>query len=204
MKRRYVRYWFFQFQDLLVNGYSASLGAMLTDQREEIDCKPKAGLNKSSMRCGEEKSSEYPMIEKEEEMELILEDDALTRDELRTLAGKYDLDKVNYLELSINTADRSVEVLGDYLPNLQQLRLHQSRVQSFRDFGTSLRNLRILWVNRCGITELDGIGSLIGLHELYLAFNDIRDIGPIAMHDELQVLGKFILLSLSFKAETDR
>lgn len=61
-------------------------------------------------------------------------------------------------------------------------------IRSFRDLGTSLQSLRILWLSRSGVTDLDGIGALCGLKELYLAFNDIADLTPLAMHDELQVL----------------
>ena len=35
---------------------------------------------------------------------------------------------------------------------------------------------------------VDGIGALAGLQELYLAFNELRDVGPLALHENLQIL----------------
>ena len=55
------------------------------------------------------------------------------------------------------------------------------------DLGTSLRHLRVLRAARCGLTELDGIGALPLLEELYLAFNDIWDLSSLAMHENIQV-----------------
>jgi len=41
---------------------------------------------------------------------------------------------------------------------------------------------------RCGLKELDGISLLLSLKELYLAFNDIEDLGPLSGLEFLQVL----------------
>ena len=97
--------------------------------------------------------------------------DDLSEEYLREVAGTDDLQSLTYLELTIDTTDQSVEPLGRMLPNIAQLKLNHSRLASFRDLGTQLRNLRILWLNRSGVTELDGVGALTGLKELYLAFN---------------------------------
>ena len=114
--------------------------------------------------------------------------DDLSEEYLREVAGTDDLASLTYLELTIDTTDQSVEPLGRMLPSIQQLKLNHSRLASFRDLGTQLRSLRILWLNRSGVTELDGVGALTGLKELYLAFNNIADLTPLAMHEELQVL----------------
>ncbi|POM61866.1 hypothetical protein PHPALM_29056 [Phytophthora palmivora] len=63
-----------------------------------------------------------------------------------------------------------------------------SSLNSFRDLGTSLRSLRILWAMHCKISDLDGIGALVKLQELYLQHNNVTDISPLTMHDELRVI----------------
>lgn len=81
-----------------------------------------------------------------------------------------------------------VNHLGIFLPGLEELRLRRgSTLASFRDFGSSLSGLRVLWVSACGIRHLDGVGALTALEELYLAFNDVKDLTMIAMHDKLEV-----------------
>lgn len=80
--------------------------------------------------------------------------------------------------------------LGTLLPNLVELRLERgSTLASFRDLGSSLINLRVLWLSACGVRYLDGVGALAGLEELYLAFNDVEDLTSIALHDRLEVSG---------------
>ena len=74
------------------------------------------------------------------------------------------------------------------LPNLQRLKLRDCVLESFRDFGTQLRNLKVLWIRQCGLKELDGITALDGLEELYISFNNISDLSPLALHENLQIL----------------
>lgn len=81
-----------------------------------------------------------------------------------------------------------VDHLGILMPLLTELRLERgSTLASFRDLGSSLANLRILWLSACGVRHLDGVGALSGLEELYLAFNDVEDLTSIALHDRLEV-----------------
>ncbi|KAF1319598.1 hypothetical protein FI667_g13040, partial [Globisporangium splendens] len=90
--------------------------------------------------------------------------------------------------ISVDSGKQSVEVIGELLPSLQQLKLQNSTLHSFRDLGTSLHSLQILWVMRSGINDLDGIGVLTGLQELYLQYNGISDLSPLTLHDEIQVI----------------
>ena len=106
----------------------------------------------------------------------------------KLLAGTDDLDSVTKLELSVDTTEQSINRLGELCPNLRQLKLNDSQLCSFRDLGTNLRNLRILWLSRSGITDLDGITVLELLEELYVSFNDIEDLSPLSVHDTLSVL----------------
>ncbi|CAM9908289.1 unnamed protein product, partial [Choristocarpus tenellus] len=81
-----------------------------------------------------------------------------------------------------------VEQLGHLLPSLVELQLSDGSIlASFRDLGTSLRVLQVMWARACCVTDLDGVGALSGLRELYLAFNDVEDLTAIAMHECLEV-----------------
>ena len=73
------------------------------------------------------------------------------------MAGEDDLDDVTNLELVVDTSEQTIERLGEMCPNLTSLKLNNSTLESFRDLGTSLRTLRILWLSRSGVTDLDGI-----------------------------------------------
>ena len=46
----------------------------------------------------------------------------------------------------------------------------------------------MLWLGRCGLGDLDGIGALESLEELYLAFNEVRDTAALAMLGSLRTL----------------
>ena len=62
-----------------------------------------------------------------------------------------------------------------------------SHVPSVRDLGTSFSRLRVLWLSRSGVRELDGISSFSSVVELYLSFNDITDLSPLGGCDRLEV-----------------
>ncbi|MBV96816.1 Leucine-rich repeat-containing protein 56, partial [Eschrichtius robustus] len=57
-----------------------------------------------------------------------------------------------------------------------------------RDLGTSLGRLQVLWLARCGLADLDGIGSFPALKELYLSYNDVSDLSPLCLLEQLEVL----------------
>ncbi|KAG1685832.1 hypothetical protein DVH05_007669 [Phytophthora capsici] len=114
--------------------------------------------------------------------------DDITQEKLKQLSGGQNLENVTSLQISVDSSKQSVEVIGELLPSLHQLRLQQSCINSFRDLGTSLHSLRILWAMHCQISELDGIGALMNLRELYLQHNSVTDISPLTMHEELRVV----------------
>lgn len=117
-------------------------------------------------------------------------DDGFSEDFLREHTGVYDLPGVEFLDLKVDAvgAGQRVECLGEMLPGLRQLRLSQSHICTVRDLGTSLQNLRVLWLCRCCLQELSGISVMPILEELYVSFNDITDLSPLVTHDTLQVL----------------
>lgn len=82
---------------------------------------------------------------------------------LQALAQVDDLRLVSMLEMCVNTRDNSLGTFGVHLPNLRHLKLNGSCLGSVRDLGTSLGHLQVLWLARCGLTDLDGIGSFPAL-----------------------------------------
>eukprot|EP00906_Rhabdomonas_costata_P032046 RCo045185 len=93
-----------------------------------------------------------------------------------------------HFEGSVNSALYQVGRLGVKLPRLLSCKLNNSVILSIRDLGSGLRRLRVLWLNRCGISDLDGISAIPGLQELYCAFNDISELSPLGALPSLEVL----------------
>jgi Leucine-rich repeat (LRR) protein len=129
----------------------------------------------------------------EEEMSALL-DSVLSEDDIAAALGcnasgvDLDLSAVRRIRLCIDTNKKSVSELGRMLPCLEELVLDGSRIASIRDLGTDLRCLRILSLNDCGLLDLEGVSSLIGLEELYLRNNYINELVALTMHDNLKVI----------------
>ncbi|XP_055987573.1 leucine-rich repeat-containing protein 56 [Sorex fumeus] len=119
--------------------------------------------------------------------ELLMED-SLSPARLKAIAQVDDLRQVSRLELCADTRQSSLGNFGVHLPNLRQLKLSGSRLGSVRDLGTSLGHLQVLWLARCGLSDLDGIGSFPALKELYVSYNDISDLSPLCLLETLEVL----------------
>ncbi|XP_037371549.1 leucine-rich repeat-containing protein 56 [Talpa occidentalis] len=117
-----------------------------------------------------------------------LVEDYLSPARLQALAQVSDLRQVTVLELRVDTREHSLGSFGVHLPKLSQLKLNGSRLGSVRDLGTSLGHLRVLWLARCGLADLDGVGSFPALRELYASFNDVSDLSPLCLLDQLEVL----------------
>ncbi|XP_054380028.1 leucine-rich repeat-containing protein 56 isoform X2 [Pongo abelii] len=107
---------------------------------------------------------------------------------LQALARVDDLRLVRALEMCVDTLEGSLGNFGVHLPNLDQLKLNGSHLGSLRDLGTSLGHLRVLWLARCGLADLDGIASLPALKELYASYNNISDLSPLCLLEQLEVL----------------
>ncbi|KAJ3348764.1 Leucine-rich repeat-containing protein 56 [Entophlyctis luteolus] len=90
--------------------------------------------------------------------------------------------------LKVDTRLTSISSLGKQLPSLEQFKLNNSFVPSIRDLGSGYNALRILWMARCSLNDLSGLGSLANLRELYLANNNIFDTSPIGMLEYLEIL----------------
>ncbi|XP_063530184.1 uncharacterized protein LOC134741359 [Cydia strobilella] len=73
-------------------------------------------------------------------------------------------------------------------PRLRELTLDGSAVATLRDLGIGLARLKILSINRCGLTSLDGVWGLGALRELHAAGNRLRDLQLLAGLQKLHTL----------------
>ncbi|XP_008592054.1 PREDICTED: leucine-rich repeat-containing protein 56 [Galeopterus variegatus] len=134
-------------------------------------CPQSKGLGSHAGSCGEQLVEEY-----------------MSPARLQALAQVDDLRLVRVLEMCVDTHENSLGNFGVHLPNLSQLRLNGSRLGSLRDLGTSVGRLQVLWLARCGLTDLDGIASFPKLKELYVSYNNISDLSPLCLLEQLEVL----------------
>ncbi|KND02020.1 uncharacterized protein SPPG_02524 [Spizellomyces punctatus DAOM BR117] len=112
----------------------------------------------------------------------------LSEEKLITLTGTSSLDSVQYLEMKVDVRKTSLGTLGKLLPTLKQLKLNNSYIPTIRDIGSGFDNLAVLWMARCDLTDIDGIGYMTSLQEVYLAHNEISDLSSLSMLDNLQIL----------------
>lgn len=122
-----------------------------------------------------------------EETDILLEE-YLSPRKLRLLTGIEDLNEVKYLEMKVDTTETSLGNFGAMVPNLSQLKLSNSIITTVRDLGSVFPSLRVLWMARCGLQDLDGLSSMSNLQELYLAYNEISDISACSMLEKLKIL----------------
>ncbi|XP_026747381.1 uncharacterized protein LOC113508503 [Trichoplusia ni] len=73
-------------------------------------------------------------------------------------------------------------------PRLRTLTLDGSALSSLRDLGIGLVHLKILSIDRCGLTTLDGVWGLGALRELSAAGNRLQDLQPLAALQKLHTL----------------
>ena len=92
------------------------------------------------------------------------------------------------LELQIDAETVAVHNFGRICPNVTELKLSGSAIESLRDLGTDWNNLEVLWLVRTGLTEIDGLSAFSKLKELYCAFNSIKNLSALMFHENIQVL----------------
>ena len=61
------------------------------------------------------------------------------------------------IELRVDTSSHNLQVTGEILTSLEYLKLNDSIIRSFRDIGTSFKNVRVLHIARCELKEVQGI-----------------------------------------------
>lgn len=68
------------------------------------------------------------------------------------------------------------------------MRFTESSIPCIRDLGISLSAVKILWMARCKLRDLDGLPALQSLQEFYLSFNEVEDVSVVTMLSALDVL----------------
>ena len=92
------------------------------------------------------------------------------------------------LSLKIDKNFNMLNDIGYRLPNLIELNLQGSEIESIMDIGTSFNKLEKLNVSGCGLTDLSGIICFQNLKELNASNNKITDLIDIEMCEELKFL----------------
>ena len=95
-----------------------------------------------------------------DEVEAALLSASITNEQLQSLAGSHDLESVRFLQMAVDSEFVPLSCLGDRLPALEQLKLNGSSIPSLRYLGTTMTHLRVLWLCRCGLKQLDNLGAL--------------------------------------------
>lgn len=65
--------------------------------------------------------------------------------------------EISKFKLRFDSTNDSLDILGDFLPGLIELKLNNSIITSLRDLGTRLRHLRLLWINYSHLRDISGI-----------------------------------------------
>ena len=94
------------------------------------------------------------------EVEAALLSASITDEQLQSLAGTRELESVTFLQMAVDSEFVPLSCLGERLPALEQLKLNGSSLPSLRYLGTTMTRLRVLWLCRCGLKELDNLGAL--------------------------------------------
>lgn len=92
------------------------------------------------------------------------------------------------IELKVDTNIHNMQVTGEILSSLEYLKMNDSIINSFRDLGTSFKNLRVLYVARCGLKEVQGLNAFEQLEELFIGYNYLTDLFDIGFVEHLTVL----------------
>lgn len=104
------------------------------------------------------------------------------------LADQADLALLTKIELRVDTRFHNLQVTGEILSSLEFLKLNDSIIPTFRDIGTSFKNVRVLHIGRCELKEVQGIQAFEQLEELYISYNEIDELFDIGFIEHLTVL----------------
>ena len=99
-----------------------------------------------------------------------------------------DLALLPKIELRVDTRFHNLQVTGEILSSLEYLKLNDSIIPTFRDIGTSFKNVRVLHLGRCELKEVQGIQAFEQLEELYISYNEIDELFDIGFIEHLTVL----------------
>ncbi|KAL4703318.1 hypothetical protein ACJJTC_006681 [Scirpophaga incertulas] len=113
-------------------------------------------------------------------IELLKQSSGVTRDE--------EVLRIREAKLRVVAERVGLRRLHVLAPRLRSLTLDGSALSSLRDLGIGLVHLKILSVNRCGLTCLDGVWGLGTLWEFYATGNRLQDLQPLAALQKLHTL----------------
>lgn len=99
-----------------------------------------------------------------------------------------DLALLPKIELRVDTRYHNLQVTGEILTSLECLKMNDSIISTFRDIGTSFRNVLVLHIARCELKEVQGIQAFEQLEELYISYNEIDELFDIGFLEHLKVL----------------
>ena len=99
-----------------------------------------------------------------------------------------DIPQLKCLHIKIPAHFGMLNDFGYHLPNLEELNLEGSSIESISDIGTSFFNLKKLNVSSCGVKDLSGIICFSNLEELHAENNEIEDLIDIEMCTNLKFL----------------
>lgn len=114
----------------------------------------------------------------------------LNEDHLKNISGYEDLHLVTSLEIALDTTRvTNCDLIGQEMKALEELKFTSSysRIPSWRDLGTRLSALRVLWISKCSLTDLSGIHFSLNLEELYLSYNYVSSLEPLAALSSLAI-----------------
>ena len=95
---------------------------------------------------------------------------------------------LTHLSLKIDKNFNMLNDIGYRLPNLLELNLSNSDLESIMDIGTTFKKLEKLNVSNCGLSDLNGIICFQNLKELITSKNKINDLIYIEMCEEIKII----------------
>ena len=95
---------------------------------------------------------------------------------------------LTHLSLKIDKNFNMLNDIGYRLPNLLELNLSNSDLESIMDIGTTFKKLEKLNVSNCGLSYLNGIICFQNLKELIASKNKINDLIYIEMCEEIKII----------------
>jgi Leucine-rich repeat (LRR) protein len=96
--------------------------------------------------------------------------------------------KLRKAELKVDCRGSHLHLLGQYCPQLVELKLSNSYISSLRDLGTTFYRLEVMWLVKTHLRELDGLSGFPSLKELYAAFNAVQNLSGVLLNNSLEVL----------------
>eukprot|EP00877_Chromochloris_zofingiensis_P008647 jgi/Chrzof1/4035/Cz13g17290.t1 len=107
---------------------------------------------------------------------------------LQHAADCQDLTQCSTLQLAIHPNTLAFSLIGEKIPQLQQLDLTGSRLNSLWELGTRLQQLHTLCIAQSGLCTLSGIETLPQLRHLDASCNLVEDLAPLHGLVNLSVL----------------